>query len=255
MEEKSLRLRKIDIITLVLLIVLVCLSLFFRNNPEKAQVSKLSTYQAQITTLRIGLWITFIICILGNILPLPTPYVLITWLVAQTYIEQNLLIPLLVAFIASLGSLLGEITGYFIGRGAGKILEEKDYSNTNSIFIILEKNPKLAPFLIYLFGATPLNDDIITVPLGMIKYPIRKTIFWCWLGKLTMMIVFAYIPDFLDFLTPEYSFFTTMLPLFAVVILMYGIIRFDWINFLQKIPWLARFLHIEDEREKDEGEK
>ena len=161
--------RVIDGIFLLLLAILVALSAYFHYYPEKAQVVQLGTYQNKIVNLQAGLWLTFAICFMGNILPVPTPYIVITWLVAQKYADQNFLLPFGVAFVASLGSLVGEIAGYGFGRGANELLSQQEKEQTGFFTQVVRANPKLAPLLIYLFGATPLNDDLITVPLEMIK--------------------------------------------------------------------------------------
>jgi len=237
--------RIIDAIFLLLLIILIILSAFFEKNPQKAQVIQLSTYQNRIVSLQIGLWLTFAICFVGNILPVPTPYIIITWLVAQIYMYLHPFLPFFIAFIASLGSLVGEVAGYVMGRGANELLSQKEKEQAGFFTQIIRANPKLAPLLIYLFGATPLNDDLITVPLGMVKYSLKKTVFWCWLGKLTMMSIIAYFPDVMEFISVEYNFFTTMVPLFLVVIVMYAMIRVNWFSTLEKLPKLKKWLKLE----------
>ncbi len=239
--------RKMDLFFLLLAVILVFFTFYFESHPEKAQIIQVSTYQEKLTNLRMGLWISFIICIVGNILPLPTPYILITWMVSQEFKSIHFLIPLLVAFISSLGSLVGEITGYFVGRGAGELIPQEEGDDSAKFFErVLISNPKTAPFLIYLFGATPLNDDLITVPLGLIKYSFKKTVFWCWFGKLSMMIMVAFFPDLLDFSNPEYSFWTTMFPLFGIIFIFYLFFKVNWEVIIQRLPRIRQILHIDE---------
>ncbi|MEJ2251642.1 MAG: hypothetical protein P8Y97_18545, partial [Candidatus Lokiarchaeota archaeon] len=44
-------------------------------------------------------------------------------------------------------------------------------------------NPKRVPLYVFIFALTPLPDDILFLPLGMIRYPPWKAIIPGWLGK------------------------------------------------------------------------
>ncbi len=47
--------------------------------------------------------------------------------------------------------------------------------------------------LIFLFAVTPLTpDDLIWIPLGMMKYPKRKALAASIIGKTIMLVAFAY---------------------------------------------------------------
>jgi len=96
-------------------------------------------------------------------------------------------------------------------------------------------HPKIAPLLIYIFGLTPLNDDMITVPLGLIKYDIKKTIFWVWLGKLGLMLIFAYnLFNICIFLGAE-NWILSIITLYFTVIIVYLMLRVNIGEILQKL--------------------
>ena len=96
-------------------------------------------------------------------------------------------------------------------------------------------HPKLAPVLIYLFGLTPLNDDMITVPLGLIKYDVKKTIFWVWLGKLGLMLIFAYnLFNICIFLGAE-NWILSIVTLYFTVFTVYIMLRVNIVELLKKI--------------------
>jgi membrane protein YqaA with SNARE-associated domain len=185
-------------------------------------------------SLTKNLIMVFLVCLIGNLLPFPTPYVLISWLVSSLYIEENLYIPLLIAFVSSLGSLIGEMAGYIVGKGAIKVLDDETKQKTENIKKILEKYPRLTPFLIWIFGLTPLNDDLLVVPLGMMKYSFKKTIFFCWLGKLCMMGIISYFPMVFG-LSTGYSFLSVMLPLGITILIIYLFLIVDFQQYLEKI--------------------
>jgi uncharacterized membrane protein YdjX (TVP38/TMEM64 family) len=112
----------------------------------------------------------------------------------------NLYIPLLVSFIASLGCLAGE----------------------------------MAPFLIFLFGLTPLSDDVLMVPLGLIRYSAKKTILFCWLGKFCMMMIFAYnLLNICNLIGGE-SWLLSIITLYILILMIYLFLRIDFLKIRKK---------------------
>ena len=128
-----------------------------------------------------------------------------------------------------------QLGGYFIGRGASELISEERTEILKKYQQLLIDHPKIAPFLIYLFGLTPLNDDMITIPLGLIKYDVKKTIFWIWLGKLSLMLVFAYNLLNICSLIGGESWIISIISLFIIVILVYLMLRVNILNLVRKI--------------------
>jgi membrane protein YqaA with SNARE-associated domain len=173
--------------------------------------------------------------LIGNLLPFPTPYTFVVCYSALPFTQLNIFIPILVAFIASLGCLGGELGGYLIGRGASKFISEEKHQNLKNYQTYLLDHPKLAPFMIFLFAFTPLNDDFITIPLGIIKYSFSKTIFWCWLGKFCLMLIFSYnVLNICSFLGGD-SWILSIVSLYLIIILMYLIVKIDILAILKEI--------------------
>lgn len=229
-----MKLKNVDIIFIILMIALTIVSLdLIININHRAFIENISKYEP-FQNLETGLLITFWVCVIGNLLPVPTPYTWVVCFSSLPFIRQNLFIPFLVGFVASLGCLVGEMAGYLIGRwGAEKISEEK-VENLKKLQRYLVEHPKIAPFLIFLFGLTALNDDFLMIPLGLIKYNVKKTIFFCWLGKLGMMLMFAYnLLNICQFLGGE-SWELSILSLYALLISIYLFMRVDFIKILRK---------------------
>ena len=89
--------------------------------------------------------------------------------------------------------------------------------------------------IFFIFGFTPLNDDFITIPLGIIKYSFIKTIFWCWLGKLGLMLIFSYnLVNICNLLGGE-SWVLSILSLYLIIIIMYIMIKIDLLAFFKKL--------------------
>ena len=230
-----MKLKKVDLIFLVLFCALTIISLDFLINTSHQQlIENLSKYE-QFQNLTTGLLITFWVCVIGNLLPVPTPY---TWVVCYSslpFINQNLFIPLLVGLVASLGCLVGEMCGYMIGRSGAQIISDEKIKNLKPIQEYLINHPNLAPILIFLAALTPISDDLIVVPLGLIKYSPKKTLIFCWLGKLGFMLIFAYNLLNICHLIGGESWILSILSLYALLILVYIIMRVDITKILKSI--------------------
>jgi membrane protein DedA with SNARE-associated domain len=109
--------------------------------------------------------------------------------------------PIAVALLGASGAALGESLYYFVGSGISRILPEKLNLYVNKGRVYLEK---YGPVAVFFFALTPLPDEVIWIPIGMLNYDKRKALISCWLGKflLTAAIAFAghyglnYIRDF-----------------------------------------------------------
>ena len=229
-----MKFKKIDFVFFILIIIISILSLdLLLNESHREAIENISNY-APFQDLGTGLLITFWVCVIGNLLPVPTPYIFVVCFSSQPFLQMNIFIPLLIGFIAALGCLVGEMGGYIVGRGASEVISETRIENLKGYQQILVDHPKLAPFLIFLFGLTPLNDDMITIPLGLIRYSVKKTIFWVWLGKLGLMLIFAYnLVNLCSFLGGENWIFS-IITLYFTVITVYLMLRFDFIKFFKE---------------------
>ena len=103
----------------------------------------------------------FIISIFGNftiIFPIPYLFTLILISLLPDF-HNNPLMLLILGFSAGLGASIGEITAWVLGKVGKETL--KDSSNLEKMNQWVEKG--YAPFLIFLFAATPLPDDAFMV--------------------------------------------------------------------------------------------
>lgn len=209
-----------------------------------------------------ALLISLGICFLGSAsigFPIPFPFVLFSLSNAVYLKYYNIGLELTqilqtgsfwleiigLALIGGLGSALGEFTGYAVGYGTKKITEERDSEILNNIDgfgkLILE-NEKRTPLYIFLFALTPLPDDILFLPLGMIKYPFWKCIIPGWLGKNITTLIYCCWPIFiaLGFVTQgiqsndKSSIITEAILLIVTITVMFFIMAFDWNKYLEK---------------------
>lgn len=229
-----MKLKKADLVFIFLFIILTVISIDLLSNVSHQEaIENISKYEP-FQNLATGLLITFWVCVIGNLLPIPTPY---TWVVcysSQPFLTLNPLVPLLVGFIASLGCLVGEMGGYAIGRSAAEVITEERRKDLKKMQKILVNHPKITPFLIFLAALTPISDDLIVIPLGMLKYSPKKTIFFCWLGKFGMMLVFAYNLINICNLIGGENWVISIISLYLLVILIYLFVRVDFLKLILK---------------------
>ncbi|MGV9172356.1 MAG: VTT domain-containing protein [Promethearchaeia archaeon] len=223
-----MKIKKVDIIFLIIIgiLILITVDLLLVEEHQNIVTGLWNQEEFKSEEFFARLGVVFVACIIGNLLPVPTPY---SWFVCFgfSYISESIFIPLLFGFVAALGCLIGEMGGYIVGRGAAEVISEERAKNLSKYQEYLTEHPKLAPFLIFLFGLTPLNDDMLTVPLGLIKYSAKKTIVWMWLGKLGMMLIMAYnILGICGLLGGE-SWELSLATLFLIVIMIYVMVRVD----------------------------
>ncbi|KKK44843.1 MAG: SNARE associated Golgi protein [Candidatus Lokiarchaeum sp. GC14_75] len=229
-----MNLKKVDIIFTVLIIAIAVLSLDLLLNPFHREVIENISNYAPFQDLSTGLLITFWVCLIGNLLPVPTPYTFVVCFSSIPFLQLNFFIPFIVGFIASLGCLVGEMGGYIVGRGASKFISDEKSKKLIVYQHYLVDHPKIAALLIFLFGFTPLNDDMLTIPLGLIKFNVKKTIFWIWLGKLCLMLIFAYnIVNICSLLGGD-NWILSIVTLFLIVIIVYLMLRVDFVKLFKK---------------------
>jgi membrane protein YqaA with SNARE-associated domain len=230
-----MKLKKIDYVFILLIAIISIVSIdFLINKSHRVLIENVSKFPP-FQNLYSGLLITFFVCLIGNLLPFPTPYTFVVCYSSLPFLSLNPLIPLLVGFIASLGCLIGEMGGYLTGRAASTMISEKSLVKLSRYQKILINHPKLAPSLVFIAALTPINDDMITVPLGILKYSFKKTVFWCWLGKLGLMLIFAYNLFSICSLLGGENWILSILTIYAITIFVYLMIKIDLIELYNKI--------------------
>jgi membrane protein DedA with SNARE-associated domain len=98
----------------------------------------------------------------------------------------------LFALVAGFGAGTGEIGIYALGRGAARVLQDrKEVKNLQYFVRLLTERRSLTPLLLFFFGMTPLPDQLIIIPLGVARYPLKKVFLPCSLGKASFAFIIA----------------------------------------------------------------
>jgi len=98
--------------------------------------------------------------------------------------------PLLVGLSAGAGAAIGEFTGYAIGFGGRKVIEKKWKKDIKKAEKLFQKYGGF--WVILLFAATPLPDDIVGILGGSLKYPLKKFFLASLIGKIILNLALAY---------------------------------------------------------------
>ena len=100
--------------------------------------------------------------------------------------------PFGVALAAGAGAALGEMSGYLAGFSGQAAIERAD------IYIRLSQwMRRNGPLTILILSAIPNPFfDLAGVAAGVLKIPLRKFLFYCWIGETLKMTLFAFAGSF-----------------------------------------------------------
>lgn len=174
--------------------------------------------------LKYGYLGAFFMSFLGSLfIVFPVPYTVMIFMLG------GLLDPKLLALSAGAGSALGEMVGYTIGYYGGSFIS-KGRRRMETIVRIFEKYGAVAVFI---FALTPLPDDLILIPLGIIRMPFIKVFLPCLFGKIAMCFILAYGGKFLGglavgFASSETNLLTAIVTGIFLVIVILVVLKIDW---------------------------
>jgi len=132
----------------------------------------------------------FLVSLIGSMsLFIPIPYTAFLF----TLGSMETFNPILLAIASSLGSAVGEFSGYLLGLGGRKIISEKNKRKMNALIKVFGKYGYLG---IFIFALTPLPDDLVFIPLGIMRYSFLKTFIPAFIGKLCMSLIIVYSARF-----------------------------------------------------------
>lgn len=95
----------------------------------------------------------------------------------------------LVGILSGTGAALGEVTGYALGRGGERIAQLKHYG---ALLKYQKPFRRYGGWMLTAFAFFPLPVDLAGMLAGLMKYDIRKFVFFIALGKIPRNILVAY---------------------------------------------------------------
>jgi membrane protein YqaA with SNARE-associated domain len=190
---------------------------------------------------QLGLASVLILSFLGaSSILFPIPYHPFIFLIGLNA-EQ----PLLVVIFAGVGAAVGELTGYVLGYVAEKAVGEKRKRRFEALLKILMRHRRVWPLLIFFFALTPLPDDLLFIPLGLVRFHFLRAFIPCLLGKLAMFSILVYGGRYfgeivLSFFGGETEMSTVAIILAAIflVVIVVGMWKIDFEKLLIKYEGL-----------------
>jgi uncharacterized membrane protein YdjX (TVP38/TMEM64 family) len=167
--------RRLNILRLLVLLIVIVISVYIFTIRHQAQ--ELAKY---------GYPGIFLLSILANAtILLPAPGVLFTFAMGAVF---N---PFAVAIAAGLGAAIGELSGYLAGFSGQAIVERVEYYERLRSWMEKHQSLSYGAILILAFIPNPLFD-LAGIASGTLKIPIWRFMFFCAIGKILKMLLFAY---------------------------------------------------------------
>jgi len=171
----------------------------------------------------------FAISIFGNFtIFFPVPFTITIYVFGAT------LNPLLLGLVCGVGSTIGEFSAYLVGLGGRRVLDERYGDRLESAKLLVQRYGMAA---IFLFALLPLPDDLILVPMGMLRYDLVKAMAAMFIGKTLMCTIVAYAGLFsYDFVMELFSaggIIGGIASVALLVIVIVAMIKIDWTRFIK----------------------
>ena len=145
----------------------------------------------QTLSVQYGYFGIFLISLIGAAaIFFPIPYTVVIFTLAGLKMNGNWVFePLWIAVAAGIGSATGEFTSYLVGFGGRKAIGEKYKSKMDVLVRVFNRYGWL---VIFIFALTPLPDDLLFIPLGVMRYSVIRTFIPALLGKFFSNLIIAY---------------------------------------------------------------
>lgn len=172
----------------------------------------------------------FFISIFGNFTVFfPVPFVLTIYAFGAT------LNPLLLGLVCGLGSTVGEFSAYLIGMGGRRVLHDRYSKQLDTAKKLIAK---YGVAIIFLFAFTPLPDDLILIPLGMMKFDIKRAIAAMFAGKFLMCTAVAYAGRYSYTIIRDVfassSWISGVLSTGLMIVFIYAMLKIDWSKLIEE---------------------
>ncbi len=144
--------------------------------------------------------------------------------------------PLLLAAAGGLGSAAGEFSGYALGYYGARLVSKERRRKMDFFVKIFDK---YGPIAVFIFALTPLPDDLLFIPLGILRYKFWKTFLPCLTGKFLMCFLLAYFGNLFGDLAKlvfgeEGSWIGMAITIVALLIILYVLLKVDWEKVFKK---------------------
>ena len=181
--------------------------------------------------LQFGYPGVFLISLIGALsIIVPIPYTIVIYLLG------SFLNPILVAVSGGLGSALGEFSGYVLGYYGRAVLSEERRRKMDYMMKVFHRYGFAT---IFIFALTPLPDDLLFIPLGIMRYNFLKVFVPAFLGKTLMCFILAYsgylsIGVIKSIFGGESGWLAVVVTSALLIIVIAVILKIDWEKVFEK---------------------
>jgi membrane protein DedA with SNARE-associated domain len=166
----------------------------------------------------------------------PIPYTIVIFILGglQNTLGNWIFEPIWIAVAAGIGSAIGEFSGYLLGVGGRKVIGDR---YKKKIDFITKLFKKYGPIAIFVFALTPLPDDLLFIPLGVMRYSLLRAFIPALLGKFFSNLIIAYSGRLsLDIVKNIFGIegegvsllVGTVIGLVLLIIVLIVMFKFDW---------------------------
>jgi len=197
-------------------------------------IQQLSEWMESLA-LQYGYFGIFLISFIGALsIIFPIPYTVIIFTLGGIFE------PLWIAVAAGIGSAVGEFSGYLLGFGGRRIISEKYKKKMEFLMKIFDR---FGPIVIFFFALTPLPDDLLFIPLGVIRYSLIRAFIPALIGKVCMNFIVAYSGRFSiqiirDIFGVESGWVSTLIGMVLAIVLLVIVFvimfKVDWEKLFEK---------------------
>jgi len=220
---------------------------------EFSDIIKQISQWMESLALQYGYFGIFLVSLIGALsIIFPVPYTVIIFALGGLRVgEAWVFEPLWIAVAAGIGSAVGEFSGYLLGLGGRKVISERYRKKMDFLVKVFNR---FGPVAIFLFALTPLPDDLLFIPLGVMRYSIVRAFVPAFIGKFCMNLIVAYAGRFSigvirdifgvesDWISALIGFILAMVLLIIVFVIMF------------KVDWEKHFgKYVINKNEKDGG--
>lgn len=208
-----------------------------------ATVPLVATGYGQVTevwtklALQYGYWGAFFSALIGSVTVIIVfPYTLVVFFLATQGLSAFWL-----GILMGLGAAIGQMSGYLIGMAGTRFLKKEKPETFDALKQIVRVRPWLVQWLLFFFAVTPLPDDLLFIPLGMLRYPWWLVFIPTLFGKIISGWIVTYSSHFLFKVldtrtaTPATAIVSQFVTFFALAILLYVMLRLDWQKMMHRL--------------------
>ncbi len=172
----------------------------------------------------------FLVSMVSNSIPFITvPYLGIV--AGYSFIYTNPISKVVLVLSSAAGATTGKIVVYFLGTAFRHGLGESSKKNIELFKRVARRSLFVA---IVIFASTPLPDDILYIPLGLMKYPLPRYVLAIFVGKVVLTSIVVVYASWITAVATT-QIYTVPVLVMVTALLTYLILKIDWYNVINTL--------------------